>query len=228
MTEIATLDAGDGHSLTAHFSTPSGRARGAIVVVQEIFGVNGHIQSVCDRFASDGWVAVAPALFDRVEHSVELDYDEDGAAEGRRLKGGIGLEEALTDIAASAEAAAAEVGGPERVGVVGYCWGGSLAAAASVFLGHMLGAAVGYYGSHVVDLVGQTPQAPLLLHFGELDAGVPPADVEVIRAAWPDVPIHVHPGAQRGFNCDQSASFHQTAAAAALETTFQFLSSHLD
>jgi len=227
MAETAMLEAGDGHSLGAHFARPSGRASGAIVVVQEIFGVNDHIQSVCDRFAAGGWVAVAPALFDRVERSTELDYDVDGVAEGRRIKDELGLEEALMDIAAAADAAAIEVGGTGRVAVVGYCWGGSLAAAASIYLGHMFGAAVGYYGGQVVDLLGESPQIPLLLHFGEMDAGIPLSDIESIRVAWPDVAVHVHQGAGHGFNCDQRASFHAGAADRALETTLQFVSTQL-
>jgi carboxymethylenebutenolidase len=227
MTDSAVIESGDGHTFEAHFARPSGAPRGALVVVQEIFGANGHIRSVCDEFAADGWVAVAPSLFDRVERKVDLDYGPDDMVEGRSLRGQVSLEDSLSDIAAVADAAAVEVGSIQKVGIVGYCWGGSLAAAASVYLGHMFGAAVGYYGGQVVDLLEMKPEVPLMLHFGELDAGIPLEDVARISAEWPEVPVTIHLGAGHGFNCDRRPSHHLEAATAARAATLGFFTEHL-
>lgn len=214
------LTAGDGHVLDAYERRPA-QATAAVVIVQEIFGVNAHIRSVVDRYADAGYHAIAPALFDRAERGVELEYDAPGIERGRHLATSIGVESALLDVAAACAHAART--GP--VGVVGYCFGGSIAWLAAAQL--PVAAAVGYYGGFIPKSLDSTPVAPTMLHFGELDEGIPLDDVATIQPAHPDVEVHVYEGAGHGFNCDARASFDPDAAAAARERTLSFLAEHL-
>jgi carboxymethylenebutenolidase len=219
-----TLTAADGHLLEAYLAEPAGPARGGVVVLQEIFGVNGHIRSVADGYAEAGFLAVAPALFDRVERGVDLGYDAGGIEHGIAIaRGKLDYGRVMADV----RAAVAAVAAAGKVGVVGYCWGGMLAAMASVQLGDVVAAAVGYYGGGTTNLLGRPPTTPLLLHFGERDHAIPLEDVERIRSAWPDAEIHVYEGAEHGFNCDQRASHHAPSAALALERTLAFFGHHL-
>lgn len=210
------LTASDGHLLTAYEADPGNAHRG-IVVIQEIFGVNGHIRDVTDRYADLGFRAVAPALFDRISPSVELEYDADGVAEGREIRSRIEWDDAVADMAA----AAAHLADTGPVGVVGYCYGGSMAFLAATRLS--VAAAVGYYGGQIVDFLDETPRCPLMLHFGETDHAIPLADVEQIKATFPDVPVHVYDGAGHGFNCDRRGSFDEQSAQLALDRTLEFL-----
>jgi carboxymethylenebutenolidase len=216
---MTTLTASDGHSFDVYEVRPDG-TRAAVVVIQEIFGVNEHIRSIVDRFASFGYHAVAPALFDRVETGVELDYDAEGIARGRELAGAIRWEPAMRDIAATVEHVSAT--GP--VGVVGYCFGGSLAWLSAVEL--PVAAAVGYYGGQIHALNDRNPVAPTMLHFGELDHAIPLDQVEQIGAAHPDLPIHIYEGAEHGFSCDARGSFHPISAAIALGRTLEFFAAN--
>lgn len=221
MGETLTLDAADGHRLDAYLAQPPGTVRGRLVVVQEIFGVNGHIRAVCDGYAAAGYRVLAPALFDRVETGVELGYDADSIAEGRRLRAKIPWPKVAADIAAARE----QVAEGHPVGIVGYCWGGSIA-----WLGATEGgfaAAVGYYGGQIIELNDRTPRCPVMLHFGSEDAGIPLTDVEKIRAAHPDVTVHIYQGAGHGFNCDHRGSYHADAAARALDRTLAFFQKHM-
>lgn len=227
MTTSTTLEAGDGHVLGAQFARPSGSPRGGLVVIQEIFGVNDHIRSVCDRFAADGWAVLAPAMFDRVERGVELEYDSDGVVRGREIKDQIPMSDVLADVESAVAAMAAEVGSEDRVGVVGFCWGGAIAAAAACHMGDLIGAAVGYYGGGITSMIDVAPEVPLLLHFGELDSGIPLEEVATIRDAWTDVAVHVHAGAEHGFNCEARSSHHPLAAADANDITQSFFTSML-
>lgn len=212
---MTTLTAGDGHTLDAYEVHPDG-ASSAIVVIQEIFGVNDHIRSLVERFASFGYHAVAPALFDRVEPGVELEYDEAGIARGRELAGAIRWEAAMRDTAA----AVAHAAGTGPVGIVGYCFGGSIAWLAASEL--PVAAAVGYYGGQIHSLIERAPKAPTLLHFGELDHAIPLDHVQQISAAHPAVDVRVYDGAQHGFSCDARASYHALSAAIALGRTLEF------
>ncbi|MEY2960134.1 MAG: hypothetical protein RLZZ01_2702, partial [Actinomycetota bacterium] len=187
------------------------------VVVQEIFGVNPHIRSVVERFAALGYRSVAPALFDRIESGVELDYDGEGVVAGRALADRIKWEPAMLDIAATV-GRVAETG---PVGVVGFCFGGSLAWRSANEL--PITAAVGYYGGQVHDMIELVPRVPTMLHFGELDHAIPLADVAAIAAAHPAVPVHVYPGALHGFHCDARGSFDPVSAAIAFGRTVEFL-----
>ena len=216
---MTQLQASDGHELGAYEVSPGG-ARSAVVIVQEIFGVNGHIRSVVDRYASYGYRAIAPALFDRVEAGVELDYDEPGIARGRELAGAIRGGAAMIDVAAAVD----HVSDTGPVAVVGYCFGGSLAWLSASEL--PVAAAVGYYGGQVREFVDRRPLAPTMLHFGELDHAIPLDDVRAVAAAHPAVPVHVYAGAAHGFNCDARPSFHPLSAAIAQGRTLEFLLEH--
>ena len=210
------LTAGDGHELDAYEAGPADAAAG-IVIVQEIFGVNAHIRDVVDRYAALGYRAVAPALFDRLERGLELAYTEENVTRGRAMRGAIDWDDTVRDVGAAVAHLAP--GGP--VGVVGYCYGGSLAWLAAHSL--PVAAAVGYYGGQIIQFLDRAPQAPVLLHFGEVDYMIPLSDVEEIRRAHPTVPVHVYPGADHGFNCDARDSYHPEAAPQALERTLAFL-----
>jgi len=210
---MTELTASDGHTFNAYEVHPEG-ATAAVVIVQEIFGVNAHIRSVVDGYAALGVRAIAPAVFDRVRPGIELGYDEEGIKEGVGYAGEI-ASTALTDIGV------AHVAPTGPVAVIGYCFGGSMAWRSAAEL--PIAAAVGYYGGHVPGAVDLVPKVPTLLHFGELDAGIPLDGVRAVDAAHPDVPVHIYEGADHGFNCDARASHHPEAAALALARTIAFL-----
>lgn len=216
-----SLTADDGHTLQAYRADPPGAPRAGLVLFQEIFGVNAHIRAVCDGFAEDGYLVVAPALFDRVERGVELGYTPETTPRGRALRAEIGWDAPLRD--ARAALAVASLAGP--VGVVGYCWGGSLAFLSAARLPGV-SAAVGYYGGQIVGFATESPRCPLLMHFGARDALIPPADVEAIRAAQPGAIVHVY-DADHGFSCDARASFDASAASLARARTLGFFAEHL-
>lgn len=207
------------HCISAWRARPAGKPLGGIVVVQEIFGVNAHIRSVVDGFAARGFDAIAPALFDHVETGVELDYDDAGVRRGRELVAEVGFDRAVEAVASAAQSIASS----GTVGVVGYCWGGTVAFLGNTRLGLP---SVTYYGGRTVPFLHEKPQAPMLLHFGAHDPIIPPADVEKHRAALPDAHIHVY-DAGHGFNCDQRADYDAAASALALERTLAFFGQHL-
>ena len=215
-----SLTAADGHALSAWRAGPEGATRG-LVVVQEIFGVNAHIRGVAERFAAQGYLVIAPALFDRVRPGIELGYTPDDVTEGLAVRAKVPEAGALADIAA----AAAALGG-RRLGIVGYCWGGSLA-----WLGAtrttLFAAASGWYGGGIAAARAETPHCPVQLHFGAEDHGIPLTDVESIRAAQPGVEIHIYPGAGHGFGCDARGSFSPPDAALAQERTLAFFARNL-
>jgi carboxymethylenebutenolidase len=213
--------AADGHQLSMYRADPAGRPRGGLVVVQEIFGVNSHIRAVCDDYVAEGYVAVAPALFDRAERDVELGYQSDDVTRGRAIREKVSLEQALADV----EAAAKEVAGAGPIGVVGYCWGGTVAWIAAT-RSRTFAAAVSYYGGGVPDLADEQPNCPVQLHFGEQDHAIPLAGVERLKATHPELPVYVYP-AGHGFNCDQRSSYHAESARLARERTLSFLREHI-
>ena len=213
--------AADGHNFSMYRADPAEEPRGAVVIVQEIFGVNGHIRVVCDDYAAQGYVAVAPALFDRVERGVELGYQADDIAAGRAIREKVSLDQALADV----EAAAKEVAGVGKIGVVGYCWGGTVAWVAAT-RSRTFAAAVSYYGGGVPDLTDEQPNCPVQLHFGEQDQAIPLAGVDRLKAAHPELPVYLYP-AGHGFNCDQRASYHAESARLARERTLAFLREHV-
>ena len=188
--------------------------KGALVVVQEIFGVNHHIRQVCDTFAAHGYVAVAPAFFDHFEHGVELDYDADGVNRGKELVERLGFDRALEDI----RSAAAVVQDAGKVGVVGYCWGGSVAFLANTRLSMP---AVSYYGARTAPFLDEQLDAPMMFHFGDHDASIPTEVIDLHRSKQSTAEIHVYP-AGHGFNCDQRADYDEPSATLALERTLAF------
>jgi carboxymethylenebutenolidase len=215
------LSAADGHSMAAYRSLPAGASRGGIVVIQEVFGVNGHIRSVCDGFGGRGYEAIAPVLFDRIRPDVELGYDEDGIAEGRALVGELGWERPLVDV----WTAALRLDPRGRVGVVGYCWGGTVAWLAACRLD--VASAAAYYGRQIVDFPNDHPRCPTIAHFGAEDALIPGSAVDQVRAANPEVPVYVYADAGHGFNCDARADYRPDAAAEALERTLSLFADTL-
>ena len=221
MGQSITLTAKDGHAFQAYRADPTDKPRGAMVVVQEIFGVNHHIRHTTDLFAQQGYLAVAPALFDRWERGIELGYDAKSIEEGRTIRGKVALEGSLADLQATIDYAKPF----GKVGVVGYCWGGSLAFLAATRLDGVAGA-VGYYGGMIAAHAQEKPRVPVMLHFGEHDASIPMSDVEKVKAARPDVPIHVY-DAGHGFNCDERGSFNADCTKLALERTLTFFASAL-
>ena len=188
--------------------------RGALVLVHEIFGVNAHIRHQVDRFAAHGFTCLAPAFFDHFDHHIELGYDEEGVARGRELVERLSFERALQDV----EAAARELAGDVAVGVVGYCWGGTVAFLANTRLGLP---AVSYYGARTLPFVRERLQAPMQFHFGDSDPLIPPEAVQAHRDAHADAKIYVYP-AGHGFNCDERADYHEESARLAMDHTVTF------
>ena len=215
------LTAADGFRLSAYRADPEGAPRGALVVAQEIFGVNGHIRSVCDGFAGDGYVAIAPALFDRYERGVDIGYTPPDIARGRELKALAKIDAALQDVAAARDA----VAGAGKVGILGYCWGGYIAwmAAARV---EGFACAVPYYGGGMTDAIAEQPKCPVMAHFGERDSMIPVTGVNALAAAHPSAQVFIYQ-ADHGFNCDQRGSHDPASAKLARERTLAFLRQHI-
>jgi carboxymethylenebutenolidase len=222
MSKVVKLQASDSHLFDAYIAEPDGKPWGGLVVVQEIFGVNSHIRSVADRFAKEGFFAVAPALFDRVEPHVELADADDDRQKGMALAQQINIDDAVKDVEAALQYAAKQTGKP--AGVVGYCYGGTLAWLAATRLSPA--AAVGYYGGHIGKFAGETPKAPVLLHFGKEDQHIPQADVDKVKAAHPEVEIEWY-NAGHAFNNDTRASYNEKASKEAMAATLKFLNRYL-
>ena len=220
MKQWIELTATDGHKFDAYMAGPASKPKGGLVVIQEIFGVNAHMRSVCDGFAADGYLCVSPALFDRTERKVELGYGPDGVAQGRDLRAKVAWEQVMQDMAASVEAASAA----GKVGTTGYCWGGSISFLCATRL--PVHASVVYYGGQIVPFKDETANAPLLMHFGEADQSIPLSDVEAIRKAQPQAAVHVYP-AGHGFNCDERGSHEPVSARIARERTLDFFRQHI-
>jgi carboxymethylenebutenolidase len=220
MGDVIELTAGDGHRFSAYRAGPTS-ARCGLVVVQEIFGVNAHMRRVCDSFADAGYQVIAPALFDRVERGVELGYQPADVARGRDLRALVPEAGTLADI----EAAAAALGA-SRHGIVGYCWGGTVAWWGAT-RSHSFAAAVGWYGGGIAATRHETPSCPVELHFGETDASIPMTDVQAIQAAQPNLSVFVYAGAGHGFGCEDRASYSEKDAIMAQERTLAFFAKHL-
>ncbi|MEO9103207.1 MAG: dienelactone hydrolase family protein [Burkholderiaceae bacterium] len=232
MSEQIDLKMPQGRPMPAYLARPAGgMATGAIVVLQEIFGVNAHIRAVADDFAAQGYLALAPALFDRLEPGVELGYAPPDINAGRALKtaaealpapGVLAAIEAAISYAADANGAS-----PVKVGVVGYCWGGLLSWRAACML-NGVAAAVTYYGGGMTTGADaqRTPKVPVMSHFGEQDSAIPNNSVDAFEKRHPTVQLYRYP-AQHGFNCDQRGSFNAASAAKARDRTLAFFAQHL-
>jgi carboxymethylenebutenolidase len=216
------LTASDNFQLGGYRADPNTASRAAVVVIQEIFGVNHHIRAVCDRLADEGYVAIAPAIFDRVERNFQSGYSADEVTVARKFVANPDWSAMLRDTEAAIDA----VKNVGPVGIIGFCLGGSIAYAAATKLSG-LSAAIGYYGGAIVRFADDKPKVPTQLHFGEKDAGIPLGDVETIRAKRPEVEIHIYPGAQHGFHCDERASYDKTSADIAWPRSLGFFAKHL-
>ena len=222
MSEFTTIMARDGHEFRAWLAPPPGKPRGAVVVVQEIFGVNSHIRSVADGYAAEGYVAIAPCLFDRIRKGIELGYQQSDVQEGFGYVQQLKPEETAKDLAA----AVAVVRHAGRVGMVGYCWGGKTTYVAASE--QPLACGVVYYGGSIPQVLDQKPKCPMMYHFGEQDTHIPMSDVDKIKAANPQGIFHIYAGAGHGFNCDQRGSYNPQAASLARERSLAFFAEHLE
>lgn len=220
MGDWTTLTSSDGTRLSAYVAGDPESQRG-IVIIQEVFGVNHHIRNVCERYAKEGYLVIAPALFDRIEKGVELDYDEAGVAKGVEIVGQLSTDDSLKDVKAAMD----HIGGRSKA-IIGFCWGGTLAwIAASKF--DDLDAAVGFYGGGIAASKDIGITRPIQLHFGAEDPHIPQSDVAAISAAHPEIDVFSYPGAGHGFCCDERGSFHQASADLAKERVLKFLSSKM-
>ena len=225
MGKMIELTAADGHKLAAYRADPvgtnAGKPRGAIVVIQEIFGVNSHVKSVADGYAADGYLAIAPALFDRAQRGFDVGYTPEDIAKGREVRAKVSNDMAMKDT----EAAIKAVSNAGKVGIVGYCWGGLIAWLAAARLPG-LSAAVPYYGGGILDNANLEPKVPLMGHFGERDAHIPVAGVRKLAQQHKKHQIFIY-AADHGFNCDQRGSYDAPAAKQARERTLAFFRQHV-
>jgi len=214
------LTAADGHNFSA-FEAGNVNAPRGLVVVQEIFGVNGHMRAVSERLAGFGYRVLSPALFDRAEKGVELGYTPDDIQKGLALRAQISEDAVLKDIEATAAAF-----GDKPVGIIGYCWGGSIAWLGATRSKNFK-AAIGWYGGGIAAAKDESPNCPVQLHFGEQDHGIPLTDVEAIKAAHPKIPVFVYEGAQHGFGCEERASYSAKDCELAELRSLAFFAEHL-
>lgn len=221
MPKIVQLEASDGHTLDAYVAEPTGTPTALVIVIQEVFGVNVHIRSVADGYARHGYLAIAPALFDRVQRHYESGYTQPEIAKGIELMNASSWDKALLDV----EAAKAYGGLKGKPGIVGYCYGGAVTWLAACRLAGF-GAASSYYGSAIPAFIDETPKCPIMLHFGEHDHSLPIEKAREIAARHPEAEAHYY-DADHGFNCDMRGSYNAGAAATALERTLDFFRRHL-
>jgi carboxymethylenebutenolidase len=220
MGEHINLNTSGTQCIGAYLARPQGKPKGGIVVVQEIFGVNAHVRTVTDRFAALGYTTIAPAFFDHVESNVELGYDDAGFKRGRALVGEISFDRAIEDVASAAES----IKSAGRIGVVGYCWGGTVALLAATRLGLP---AVSYYGARNVMFLHEPPRAPVQFHFGDNDSSIPPEAVQKHRDAYPGLDIYTY-AAGHAFNRDIDPAHYDAASAKlALDRTLAFFARNL-
>lgn len=214
------IAARDGHRLGAYLAESDAQARGGLVVIQEAFGVNDYVRSVCDRYAAEGYLTIAPALYDRQRRNATFGYEKSDLDAARQLRAGLVWDDVLKDV----EAAVNEVATAGKVGIVGYCVGGSVAWLAAQHL--PVSAAVSYYGRDIVGMLEPPPRCPSMLFFAEHDMHIPLGDVETIRAAFPELPIYVLPG-EHGFDCDRRPSFAPESARIARSRTLSLFRKYI-
>lgn len=222
MGKFIELTASDGHKLAAYVAEPAGRPRGGVVVIPEIFGVNSHIQQTADGFAADGYLAVAPAMFDRVQRNYDTGYSQPEIQAGVAIMQKLDIKLSMLDVEAAI--GAAKKGG--KVGIVGYCYGGTVSWVAAA-RANGLACAVPYYGGGMPGYIGEKPKVPTLCHFGETDQSPTLAQAKEIAAAHPSITAHFYAGAGHGFNCDQRGSWNAEAAKLARSRTIEFFRKHL-
>jgi carboxymethylenebutenolidase len=222
MSEFVKLRAADGHELGAYLALPAGEPIAALVVVQEIFGVNAHIRSVADGYAKDGFLCVAPALFDRIEPGIELGYEGEDVQTARSMVPKLDFAKAIEDIQAAVDYAAEASGA--NVGVVGYCLGGTLAWLSATRLRPT--AVVGYYAGSIGKFAAEMPTCPVMLHFGREDTHIPASEVEKVTSAHPAVEVYWY-DAGHAFNCEPRANYNAAAAKEARGRSVEFFKKQL-
>jgi carboxymethylenebutenolidase len=216
------LTARDGHGLDAYLARPAAGVRGAVVVAQEMYGINAYLRSVCDFYAAHGYLAIAPALYDRKQPGLIYSYSKDDHDRAQQTYTAWNLDTALDDLDAGRDAVA-DAG---KVGLIGFCWGGSLAWLAACRRSYA--GAVAYYGSLMPDFAGETARCPVMAHVGDQDTSLPAARLARFRAAQPGVPVHLYPGARHGFdNENRTERYHAAAHQLARERTLAFLVRHV-
>jgi carboxymethylenebutenolidase len=220
MGETIQLKAADGFSLSAYVAGPANATKG-VVVVQEIFGVNHHIRDMADRFAALGYAVVAPAIFDRAQRDVDLGYTQDDIGKGREIRMKLSDPDVMKDI----DAAAAHLSG-KKLGIVGYCFGGTVAWWGATRT-NQFAASSCWYGGGIPGTKNESANCPVQMHFGEMDASLPMTDVDAVRAAQPKVEVYVYKGAQHGFGCDERGSYSQPDYELAQQRTVDFFAKHL-
>ena len=221
MGQLLNLKASDSFQLGAYRADPAGKPVGGVVVIQEIFGVNHHIRAVCDRFAAEGYAALAPALFDRQVKDFQSGYSPEEIEKARKFVANPDWDAMLRDTAA----AIAELKAVGPVSIVGFCMGGTIAFLAACRLDG-LSAAVCYYGGRIVAFADEKPRCPTQMHFGEKDQSIPLSDVETIKKKRPACDIHVYKDAGHGFHCDERGSFHEPSSKLARERTLGWIKTH--
>jgi len=221
--KVITISALDGHHLSGYLASPQGAPQAGLVVLQEIFGVTAHMRRVTDEFAARGYLALAPALFDRLKPGTELPYTR--ITEGVALMQQLPIDDVAKDLVGSVTALRSLLPAGAKVGAVGYCWGGAIADLAACRTN--ADAAVSYYGRANVNWLHEHPRCPILYHFGAKDPLIPPEVVQQIRAGRPAAEAWVYPEAGHGFSCDERPEFHQPSHALALERTLTFFAEHL-
>ena len=219
MGEHINLPTSGTQCIGAYLARPAGRSKGGIVVIQEIFGVNAHIRGVADRLAAAGYTAVAPQFFDYLETGVELDYTSETMARGKALVNELGMERAVEAVGSAAEAIASA----GKIGTLGFCWGGTVALLAAIRLGLP---SVSYYGARNLPFLDQTPKAPVMFHFGELDKSIPPEMVAKHREKLPQMEIYTYP-ADHAFNRGIGAQYHEPSATLAWDRSMGFFAREL-
>jgi carboxymethylenebutenolidase len=223
MGQQISLTASDGHTLGAYVGEPSGTAKGGLVVIQEIFGVNSHVRNLVDEFAAAGYLAIAPALFDRVEPGMDLGYDETDFALARETRGKLKDDGILADV----DAAAKHVASAGKVGLIGYCFGGYVAWISGCNL-DSLAATVACYGGGVAGrAANDTPKVPIQMHFGDKDHAIPMGDVQKIRDAHPDVSTFIYDDSGHGFCCEERDVHNASARARCHARSLEFIGAHM-
>lgn len=224
MGKTIELTTSDGHKLSAYQADAAGTPKGGMVVIQEIFGVNAHMREVADLYAKQGYTSIAPALFDRAERGVETGYTPADQDRVKPIRAALKWDQVLLDVAAARDAL--KKLGIQKIGIVGYCFGGSVAWLTATRLDGFT-AAVGYYGGNIADFASEKPKVPVMLHVGDQDKSITAEKVEIVKKAHPEIPYYVYPGAGHGFNCDHRGSFHKESADLARSRTFEFLKKHI-
>jgi carboxymethylenebutenolidase len=224
MGKTIELTASDGHKLSAYQADAARTPKGGMDVIQEIFGVNKHIREVADLYAKQGYTSIAPALFDRAERGVETGYTPADQERVKPIRAALKWDQVLADVAASRDAL--KKMGIQKIGIVGYCFGGSVSWLTACRLDGFA-AATCYYGGNIADFANEKPKCPVLIHVGDQDKSITAEKVEIVKKAHPEIPYYVYPGAGHGFNCDHRGSFHKESADLARQRTFDFFKKNI-